>query len=209
MRLRALLLALPAVAFSVMPLDAQSPKLGLLIGPSFVGGNSGRVPVETGQGALTGVNQTGLHVRAFADVPVAHTPVSFRVDAFYNRLSRPGEIFALAAGQPARMAQVDRTLGLTANLVVSARRRSAVSPYASLGGGLFGSHLEGYLPLGGWLPAFTPVKAGGVGFGFSAGGGLMIRPWAGPAVVLDWSYFQALSGAHGSGFMPVSFGLRF
>ena len=202
MRRLSLLSALALVVFCISPLQAQRANFGVLVGHSFVGGGDGRALIQTGAGALTGADQAGLHLRAFADFPVSNTPLSLRLDAFYNRMTSGSNTFASVNDQIAQAARVDRTLGLVGSFVVSTSRTATVAPYASLGAGLFTSDLEGQV-------AGIPVTTSGMGLGLAAGGGVVVRLRAGPSLLLDWRYHQALNNTRGASFMPLSLGVRF
>jgi hypothetical protein len=169
-------------------LHAQRVELGVLVGHSFVGGG-------------------GLHARIFADVPIATTPLGVRFDAFYIRLTTGVPTIAFVDGEFAPTARVDRTLGVTGSFIATTSRSAPVAPYFSLGAGFFLSHLEGDVAASGAAP--TAVTTDGMGLGLAAGGGLILRLWSGPQVLIDWRYHQALNNTRGSGFMPLSVGLRF
>ena len=195
-----LVFALASVLGRVEPLAGQAPRLGILVGRSLVGGGDSRTLVGSG---VTGADQAGLHLRAFADLPLETAPLSFRVEAFYNRLTSGPNTFD--AGVNGKAALVDQTSGLTGSFVATTSRRAAVAPYFALGAGLFASRL-GHNP----DPQSTQVAATyrGMGLGLVAGGGLRLRMGR-PTLLLDWRYYQALSNTRGSSFMPLSIGLAF
>jgi opacity protein-like surface antigen len=196
------------VSFGTSQVQAQKPSVGIMLGPSFVGGAGSRIPVPADGSVITGADQAGLHVSIIADFPIHRSPLSVRVDGFYNRLTSEDPVFALAAGQPAPTATIDRTLGLTGSVVWKPWNRG-IAPYARLGSGLFFSHLERSVVSGGGIPTIRQVAADGTGLGFAAGAGLALHPWSGPTILLDWSYLRALNHTRGAAFMPVSIGVRF
>ncbi len=206
------LVCLALVPLCTAPLHAQRPTIGVVVGHSFVTGRTlvdatAGLSLVEGHRRLTGADQAGLHARGFADLPIAATALSIRLDAFYNRLTTGVPTVAFVDGQFAPTARVDRTLGLTASLLATTSRTATVAPYVSLGLGLFLSHLEGDVGASG--AGLTTLTLDGVGPGVAAGGGVALRLWSGPAVVVDWRYHQALNHTRGSGFMPLSVGLRF
>ncbi|MGH7629512.1 MAG: hypothetical protein ACREOF_08975 [Gemmatimonadales bacterium] len=138
---------------------------------------------------------------------IAATPLSIRLDAFYNRLTTGPQTVGFVDGQFAPTARVDRTLGLAGSLVAATSHSAAVAPYVSLGAGFFVSHLNG--DVAGSGAGLTPVTLDAVGLGVAAGGGVALRFWSGPQVLVDWRYHQALTNTRGGGFMPLSIGLRF
>src|SRR4051812_43967467 len=92
----------------VVPLVAQHPSFGFLIGRSLVGGGDSRSLVGDG---VTGGDQPGPHYRAYADLPIQATGFSFRAELFFNRLtSGPSTYDASLNG---KAALVDQTAGLT------------------------------------------------------------------------------------------------
>jgi opacity protein-like surface antigen len=206
--LRQALALATVVSFGASRLQAQRPSVGVIIGASFVGSAGSRTLVQADGTVLTGADQDGLHAGVTADFPLHRSPLSLRVDAFYNHLTSADPVFAMAAGQLAPSATTDRTLGLTGSLVLSARH-TGITPYARLGTGFFFSHLESSVLTSAGFPVIRHVTADGTGLGFVAGAGLALQPWSGPTVLLDWSYLQALNHTRGVGFMPVSIGVRF
>jgi hypothetical protein len=183
-----------------LPAMAQSPRIGVLVGPSLVGGSDSRTLVGSG---VTGADQAGYHLRAFADLPIEATPISFRTEIFYNRLSSGGNTYD--AGVNGKAALVDRTLGLTGSFVASTSHRARVAPYFSFGAGLLATTL-GHNP--DVLSDRVTENYDGMGLGLVAGGGLRIRVGR-PTLLLDWRYYQALYNTRGSSFMPLSIGIGF
>jgi hypothetical protein len=184
----------------VTPLLAQHPSFGFLIGRSLVGGGDSRTLVGEG---VTGGDQPGPHFRAYADLPFEATGFSFRAELFFNRLtSSPSTYDASVNG---KAALVDRTAGLTGSFVAALGPQHKVSPYFSLGAGLFTTML-GHNPDG--VSSTVTQEYRGMGMGLVAGGGLQIR-LGGPKLLLDWHYYQALYNTRGSSFMPFSVGLGF
>jgi hypothetical protein len=116
----------------ITPLLAQRPSVGFLLGRSFVGGGDSRTLVGLG---VTGADQAGLHLRAFADLPLEQSLFSFRAELFYNRLTSGPSTFD--AGVNGKAALVDRTVGLSGSFVATPHRRATVAPYFSFGAGLF------------------------------------------------------------------------
>jgi hypothetical protein len=194
----ALLFALQLVG--TPSLLAQKPSFGAFIGRSLVGGGDSRTLVGSG---VSGADQAGLHLRAFADLPLESSPFSFRSELFYNRLTSGSNTFD--AGVNGKAALVDRTIGLTGSFVASTNRRAKVAPYFSLGAGLFTTTL-GHNP----NPSSSIITEtyDGMGLGLVAGGGLRVRLGR-PTLLLDWHYYQALYNTRGSSFMPISIGLGF
>src|SRR5689334_3642692 len=86
-------------------LRAQNPHFGVLVGRSLVGGGDSRTVVGPG---VSGADQAGLHLRAFADLPLEQSPFSFRAELFYNRLTSGSNTFGL---DNSKAALTDRTLG--------------------------------------------------------------------------------------------------
>lgn len=197
------LLALTICTFQVVsftPVHAQRPTFGGFIGHSLVGGGDSRVAVGPG---VTGGSQAGLHLRAFADIPFETTPLSFRIELFYNRLTSGGNTYS--ANPDGKAALIDRTLGLTGSFVASTSRNAKVAPYFSLGAGVFTTYL-GHNPDG--MSSQVTESYYGMGMGLAAGGGLRIRVGR-PTLLLDWRYYQALYNTRGSSFMPLSIGVGF
>jgi hypothetical protein len=188
-------------------LHAQRIEPGVLVGHSFVVGGDSRTLVEAGPGVLTGGDQAGLHARIFVDLPIATTRLSLRLDAFYNRLTTSVPTLAWVDGQFAPTARVDRTLGLTGSFLATTSRSAPVAVYGGLGAGFFLSHLEGDVTAS--TADAAAAVTDGMGLGLVAGGGAILRLWSGPRVVVDWRYHQALNNTRGSGFTPLSVGLRF
>jgi hypothetical protein len=184
----------------ITPLVAQRPSFGFLIGRSLVGGGDSRTLVGSG---VTGAGQAGLHLRGFADLPLQASGFSFRAELFYNRLtSGPNTYDARVNGKEAL---VDRTAGLTGSFVANLNPHRTVSPYFSLGAGLFTTSL-GHNPDG--FSTRVTEEYRGMGMGLVAGGGLRIRLGR-PTLLLDWRYYQALNSTRGSSFMPFSVGVGF
>jgi hypothetical protein len=76
----------------VTPLLAQSPSFGFLVGPSLVGGGDSRVLVGSG---VTGGDQPGLHLRAFADLPLEASPyVSLGAGLFTTSLGHNPDVLS-------------------------------------------------------------------------------------------------------------------
>jgi hypothetical protein len=184
----------------VTPLMAQGPSFGALVGHSLVGGGDSRTLVGSG---VTGGSQAGLHMRAFADLPFEATPLSFRAELFYNRLTSGANTYD--AGVNGKSALVDRTVGLTGSFVAATSRHGKVVPYFALGAGLFTTYL-GHNP--DVFSSTITETYEGMGLGLVAGGGLRIRLGR-PTLLLDWRYYQALYNTRGSSFMPLSIGLGF
>jgi hypothetical protein len=189
-----------AVLGSAAPLAAQRPHLGILIGRSLVGGGDSRTLVGSG---VTGADQAGIHLRAFADLPLEQSPFSFRAELFYNRLTSGPNTFDV--GVNGKAALVDRTLGLTGSFVATTSRSAGMAPYFSLGAGLFTTSL-GHNP--NELSTRVTETYNGMGLGLAAGAGVRIRLGR-PELLLDWRFYQALYNSRGSSFMPFSVGLAF
>lgn len=181
-------------------LVAQGPSFGVFLGHSFVGGGDSRILVGSG---VTGGSQAGLHLRAFANLPFEATPLSFRAELFYNRLTSGSNTYN--ASPDGKAALLDRTVGLTGSFVASTSRSARVAPYFSLGAGLFTTEL-GHNPNG--MSTVITETYQGMGLGLVAGGGLRVRLGR-PTLLLDWHYYQALYNTRGSSFMPISIGLGF
>jgi hypothetical protein len=184
----------------ITPVVAQNPSFGFLIGHSFVGGGDSRTLVGSG---VSGGDQAGLHLRAFADLPLEASPFSFRGELFYNRLTSGPNTYD--AGVNGKAALIDRTTGLTGSFVAATSRNRAVAPYFSLGAGLFTTML-GHNPDG--FSTTVTEEYRGMGLGLVAGGGLRVRLGR-PTLLLDWRYYQALYNTRGSSFMPISVGIGF
>ena len=184
----------------VSPLAAQSPSFGAFLGHSLVGGGDSRTVVGSG---VTGGDQAGLHLRAFADLPLEDSPFSFRAELFYNRLSSGATTYSVSPN--AKAALLDRTLGLSGSFVASTSRVARVAPYFSLGAGLFTTEL-GHNPND--MTTLITETYYGMGMGLVAGGGLRVRLGR-PTLMLDWHYYQALYNTRGSSFMPISIGVGF
>jgi hypothetical protein len=199
-RRRCWLMFLAFLIVPITPLLAQHPALGFLVGESFVGGGDSRTLVGSG---VTGADQAGVHLRAFADFPLEQSPFSFRTELFYNRLTSGPSTFD--AGVNGKAALVDRTVGLSGSFVAIPHRRARIAPYFSFGAGLFTTHL-------GHNPDLFSTKItetyNGMGLGLVAGGGLRVRLGT-PQLLIDWRYYQALYNTRGSSFMPLSIGLAF
>jgi hypothetical protein len=191
---------LAIVVTAVTPLGAQSPSVGAFVGRSLVGGSDSRTLVGSG---VTGGAHAGLHLRAFADLPLERSAFSIRAELFFNRLTSGPNTFDV--GVNGKAALVDRTAGLTGSFVASTSQQARVAPYFSLGAGLFTTTL-GHNP----DERSTTVTEtySGMGLGLVAGGGLRVRLGR-PTLLLDWRYYQALYNTRGSSFMPLSVGLAF
>jgi hypothetical protein len=182
------------------PLLGQRPHLGVLVGRSLVGGSDSRTLVGSG---VTGADQAGLHLRAFADLPLEQSALSFRAELFYNRLTSGSNTFD--AGVNGKAALTDRTLGLAGSFVATASRAAGLAPYFSLGAGVFTTDL-GHNP--DQSSTVVTESYSGMGLGFTGGAGLRLRLGR-PELLLDWRYYQALYNTRGSSFMPISIGLSF
>jgi hypothetical protein len=193
---RAVVLALVWTA----PLTAQSSHWGVLVGRSLVGGGDSRTLVGS---AVTGADQAGVHLRAFAEFPLEASPFSLTAELFYNRLTSGPNTYD--AGVDGKAALLDQSVGLTGSLVATPHRRAAVAPYFALGAGLFTSRL-GHNP----DPLSTRITSTyrGMGLGLVAGGGLRFRLGR-PTLLVDWRYYQGLYNTRGSSFMPFSLGVAF
>ena len=185
---------------SAEPVNAQKPHVGALIGRSLVGGGDSRTLVGSG---VTGASQAGLHLRAFADLPLEQSTFSFRAELFYNRLTSGSTTYN--AGVNAKAALVDRTIGLTGSFVATTSRSAGIAPYFSMGSGLFTTRL-GHNPND--LSTAVTETYNGMGLGLVAGAGLRVR-LGGRRLLLDWRYYQALYNTRGSSFMPISVGIAF
>jgi hypothetical protein len=191
---------LVAVFCATRSLTAQRPQLGVMVGRSLVGGADSRTLVGPG---VTGAGQAGLHLRAFADLPLEQSPFRFRAELFYNRLTSGSNTFD--AGVNGKAALVDRTAGLAGSFIATTSRAASFAPYFSLGAGLFTTSL-GHNP-----DPFSSVVTetyNGMGLGLTGGVGLRLR-LGGPELLLDWRYYQALYNTRGSSFMPLSIGMMF
>lgn len=184
----------------VTPLLAQRPSFGFLIGRSLVGGGDSRTLVGSG---VTGGDQAGVHLRAYADLPLETSPFSFRSELFYNRLT--SEPSTYDAGVNGKAALVDRTTGLTGSFVAATNRHHTIAPYFALGAGLFTTML-GHNP-DGFSTKVTEAYRG-MGLGLVAGASLRVRLGR-PTLLLDWRYYQAFYNTRGSSFMPISVGVGF
>jgi hypothetical protein len=181
-------------------LSAQSPSLGIFLGPSLVGGSDSRTLVGSG---VSGADQAGFHIRGFVDLRLENSPFSLRTELFYNRLTSGSNTYD--DGVNAKAALFDRTAGLTGSFVASTSRHARVAPYFSLGAGLLTTTL-GHNPDANSTTVTETFS--GMGFGLVAGGGLRIRLGR-PTLLLDWHYYQALYNTRGSSFMPLAIGLGF
>jgi hypothetical protein len=113
------------------PLVAQHPSFGFLIGRSLVRGGDSRALVGPG---VTGGDQAGPHYRAFADLPLETSGFSVRAELFYNKLTSGASTYSALGG---KAALVDQSTGLTGSFVATLGRQHTVSPYFSLGAGVF------------------------------------------------------------------------
>lgn len=186
----------------VSALGAQRARFGAAVGPTF-GDNA--IIVPDGRDSVTGARRTGLHLRAFVDVPLTADVFSFRGELFYNRLTSGPNTYAFVGSGSAKSALTDRTMGLTGSFVATPSPGGGLAPYFTLGAGMFMSRL-GYNP----EPNSTAVTRtkGAFALGVLVGAGLRIRA-ARPTLVLDWRYYQALHNTRGSAFMPLSLGVVF
>jgi hypothetical protein len=189
-----------ALLGAVGPVLAQSTHVGVLVGRSLIGGSDSRTFVGPG---VTGADQAGVHLRAFADLRLEQSPFSFRAELFYNRLTSGSRTYD--AGVNAKAALVDRTLGLSGSFVATTNPTAHIAPYFSLGAGVFTTEL-------GHNPDDSSNRVtqtySGMGLGFTGGAGLRIRVGR-PELLLDWRYYQGLYNTRGSSFMPLSLGLAF
>jgi hypothetical protein len=184
----------------ITPLVAQGPSFGFLLGRSLVGGGDSRTLVGSG---VTGADQAGLHLRGYVDLPLEGSGLSFRTELFYNRLTSGSRTYDARVNGKAAL--VDRTAGLTGSFVAAMSSHRTVSPYFSLGAGLFTTTL-GHNP--DEFSTRVTEEYRGMGLGLVAGGGLRVRLGR-PTLLLDWRYYQGLYGTRGSSFMPFSVGLGF
>jgi hypothetical protein len=185
--------------------QAQRTRFGFAVGKSFVGGGDSRTLVDVGDFNVTGADQTGFHIRAFAEVPVSSPGFVFRGELFYNRLhSRPNSWAIVGSGTGAA-ALFDRTIGLTGSFIGSLRPSARVSPYFVLGAGAFLSSL-GTNP----DPQSSQVilTRSGMGLGLQTGFGLRVRMGQRDFLV-EWRYSQAMNNTRGAGFMPLTVGIVF
>jgi hypothetical protein len=192
------MLALPLFLFST--LSAQRPSFGGFIGYSLVGGGDSRTLVGSG---VSGADQAGLHLRAYADFPLEGSSFNLRTELFYNRLTSGSSTYDGNVNGKAALS--DETVGLTGSFVAATSRTAKVAPYFSLGAGVFGTSL-GHNP----DPTSAAVTEtySGMGLGLVAGGGLRIHVGR-PTLQIDWHYYQALYNTRGSSFMPISIGFGF
>jgi hypothetical protein len=184
----------------ITPLVAQGPSFGFLLGHSLVGGGDSRTLVGSG---VTGADQAGLHLRGYVDLPLEGSGLSFRTELFYNRLTSGSRTYDARVNGKAAL--VDRTAVLTGSFVAAMSSHRTVSPYFSLGAGLFTTTL-GHNP--DEFSTRVTEEYRGMGLGLVAGGGLRVRLGR-PTLLLDWRYYQGLYGTRGSSFMPFSVGLGF
>lgn len=93
------LLVLVVALCTPVSVQAQRARFGFAVGKSFVGGGDSRTLVNAGDFNVTGADQTGFHIRAFAEVPLNSPAFVFRGELFYNRLhSRPNSVAIVGSG---------------------------------------------------------------------------------------------------------------
>lgn len=189
----------------VSSLAAQRTRFGAVVGRNWFGGN--RTVVVSGSDSLTGARETGLHLRAFVDMPITASAFSFRGEVFYSQLTSGPQTYVASSGssRAVKSALRDRTGGITGSFVGTTNRASGVAPYFALGAGLFVTRL-GYNPEPGSPEVARSI--GSMGLGLVVGGGLRIRTGT-PTLLLDWRYYQPLHATRGSAFMPLSLGVVF
>jgi hypothetical protein len=204
-----MLRALSAITFFALcfttGLSAQRVRFGFAYGTSLVGGGDSRVLVPTNGYNVTGADQSGHHIRLFADFPLSSPSVIFRAELFYNVLHSGPNSWAFVGNDVGKAALTDKTFGLTGSFVASLKPHARVSPYFLFGGGLFMSQLGTNSDPQSRQVAMTE---GGMGLGLQTGFGLKIKTGK-RDLLLEWRYGQALNNTRGSTFMPLTIGVRF
>lgn len=198
-------LVLIAAVSTPFSLQAQRARFGVAVGKSFVGGGDSRTLVDANGFNVTGADQAGFHIRAFAEVPISSPGFAFRGELFYNRLySRPNSVAIVGSGTGAA-ALFDRTISVTGSFIGSLHPNAGVSPYFLLGAGAFLSTL-GTNP----DPQSSQVvmTRNGMGLGLQTGLGVRVRLGQ-QSLLLEWRYSQALNNTRGAGFMPLTVGIVF
>ena len=199
-----LLLVLAALVTSA-PLHAQQrTRFGFAIGKGLVAGDS-RTLIDVNGDTATGAGQDGLHVRAFAEVPLGSPSFAFRGELFYNRLTASSNTIAVVNGSVGKEALKDETIGLTGSFIGTLNPKARVSPYFLVGAGVVRSHL-GMNP----DPTSNEVATtrGGICLGLQTGMGLRWR--LGRADLLfELRYNQVLNNTRGSAFWPLTVGITF
>lgn len=200
-----LLLVLAALVTSV-PLHAQQrTRFGFAIGKGLVAGDS-RTLIDVNGDTATGAGQAGLHVRAFAELPLGSPSFAFRGELFYNRLTSSSNTIAVVNGSVGKEALKDETLGLMGSFIGTFSPQARVSPYFLIGAGVVRSKL-GTNP----DPFSTEgvVRTdGGIGLGLQVGTGLRWR--LGRAELqFELRYNQVLNNTRGSAFWPLTVGITF
>src|SRR5688500_4389081 len=189
---RLLVLLVAALCVST-PLHAQRARYGIAVGKSFIGGGDSRTLIDINGDTATGAGRDGLHLRAFAEIPLSSPSFAFRGELFYNRLTSGSNTWAIVNGDIGKEALVDRTIGLTGSFIGALKPHASVSPYFLLGAGIFASHL-GHNP----DPQSNKVVStrGGMGLGVQTGAGLRFRMGQ-RNLLLEWRYNQALNNMRG------------
>lgn len=199
-----LVLVLAALVGSI-PLQAQRTRFGIAVGKGFVGGGDSKTLVDINGDTVTGADQAGLHLRAFAEVPLSSPSFAFRAELFYNRMTSSSNSWAIVNGSIGKAALEDQTMGLAGTFIGMLKPKARVSPYFLLGAGIFASKLGTNRD-----PQSTDVvmTRGGMGLGLQTGMGLRWRIGQ-KDLLFEWRYSQALNNTRGAAFMPLTVGLTF
>jgi hypothetical protein len=195
-------LAFLAVVLSTLPmmLTAQSTRLGLSGGISFVGGSASMTGVDINGTAVTGADRQGNYFSVFLERHGDSGPLGMRLESFYSGLTSGPK----TSGTRGRSALTDETLGLAATFSYSLRNGAGFTPYTLLGAGVYATML-GTNP----DPAATEVsdRTRGMGMGIHMGLGV---EWSVQRTRLfaEGRFQQALHQKRGAAFMPFVVGLK-
>ena len=199
------LLLVLATLFASVPLQAQRARFGIAVGKGFVGGADSKTAVYLNGDSVTGGDQAGLHLRAFAEVPLNSPSFKFRGELFDNRMTSYSNSWAIVGNGIVKAALEDRTIGLTGSFIAAIKPGARVSPYFLLGAGVFASKLGTNSD-----PQSSQVvmTRSGMGLGLQTGMGLNVRLGQ-RDLQFEWGYRQALNNTRGAAVMPLTVGIVF
>lgn len=200
------LLAL-ALALAPAALPAQDVIWTAAVGPSAASPAEGRLWRRGGQ-VFTGAGDVGGHAAVGASWAVPGWALALRGEMLYNRLVSPPSTYWVATPSTAvPRARRDETAALAVSAVFRARRAPAWAPYVLAGAGVYHSRLRiDADPSAGGAAGAGPHAATGAGYSYGAGLEVPVR---GRAVFAEVRRHEMLGRERGSGFVPVSLGMRF
>jgi opacity protein-like surface antigen len=150
-----------------------------------------------------GALRTGYFLGASLERAFSGSPLTARLDLFFNRLTSPSLMYETGSSIPAYAAERDQVWGAALSAVVSLSEGWLV-PYALAGLGWMHTRLQGA-----WLSADVEFTAehSAAGLGVLAGVGIRVRV-RGRTFFVESRYGQVMRGERGSPFIPLTVGVR-